>query len=116
MCCSCSHDMQRTLAMHKSPCQWPCCYIRSSLNTVTFAGLQGGGADGQSYTVVQAAFGPSMAALVSSTASAPLTLIKADPADGCTPFKSPTVFAGKAVIMQRGNCSFQAKASLSGHT
>lgn len=74
--------------------------------------MQGGGVDGQSYTVMQAGFGPSMAALVSSTASAPLPLIRADPADGCTPFNRPTAFVGKAVIMQRGNCSFQAKASL----
>jgi hypothetical protein len=76
--------------------------------------MQGGGADGQSYTVMQAGFGPSMAALVTSTASAPLPLIRADPADGCTPFNRPTLFTGKAVIMQRGNCSFQAKARLSG--
>lgn len=73
---------------------------------------QGGGADGQAYTVMQAGFGPNLAPLVAATASAPLSLIRADPADGCTPFNRPTVFAGKAVIMQRGNCSFQAKVSL----
>ncbi len=77
--------------------------------TIALFQTQGSGADGKAYTVMLAGFGSSLAGLVASTGLAPLTLAAVDPLDGCTPFNRPSLYRNKAVLLQRGNCSFESK-------
>ena len=74
--------------------------------------MQGSGADGDSYRVLEADFGPGLTGLA---ASAGLKLLAASPADGCLPFAHTTNYAGAAVLIQRDNCTFQAKVHRSLH-
>ena len=68
---------------------------------------QGSGANGNSYRVLEADFGPGLASLSTST---DLKLLVANPPDGCLPFAHTTNYAGAVVLVQRNNCTFQAKA------
>lgn len=71
--------------------------------------LQGSGANGDVYRVMQAGFGPALSGLAASTAAAPLKLLAASPADGCFPYSKPGAYLGAVVLLQRGNCSFESK-------
>ena len=69
--------------------------------------VQGSGANGNLYRVLEADFGPSLTALTSSSG---LKLLAANPPDGCLTFAHTTNYAGAAVLIQRDNCTFQTKA------
>ena len=71
------------------------------------ADTQGSGANGNSYRILEADFGPGLAAL---TVSKGLKLLAANPPDGCLPFAHTTNYVGAVVLVQRDNCTFQAKA------
>ncbi len=69
--------------------------------------MQGSGANGNSYRVLEADFGPSLTALSSASS---LKLLAANPPDGCLTFAHTTNYAGAVVLIQRDNCTFQTKA------
>jgi len=69
--------------------------------------VQGSGANGNSYRVFEADFGPSLTALSSASS---LKLLAANPPDGCLTFAHTTNYAGAVVLIQRDNCTFQTKA------
>lgn len=79
---------------------------------ITAPGLQGSRANGDVYRVMQASFGPALSGLAASTASTPLKLLAASPADGCFPYTKPAAYLGAVVLLQRGNCSFASKVPL----
>ncbi|BDA48510.1 probable serine protease/ABC transporter B family protein tagD [Coccomyxa sp. Obi] len=59
--------------------------------------------------VMQAAFGPTLSALVNSAQQLPL--LAANPMDACTALLWPESFRNAVVLAQRGNCTFATKVS-----
>ena len=57
--------------------------------------------------VMQAAFGPSLSALVHSAQQLPL--MAANPMDACTALLWPGLLKNAVVLAQRGNCTFATK-------
>lgn len=80
--------------------------------TIYFANISLGNGTVVALPVLQAGFGPSWVSLSASAASEgrPLALAQADPLDGCTPLNASAVVEGAVALMQRGTCSFAAKA------
>ena len=79
-------------------------------------GVQGSGASGNVYRVMQASFGPALTGLVTSSGARPAKLLAANPPDGCFPYAKAGAFAGAVMLVQRGNCTFEDKVlRLRGH-
>lgn len=55
--------------------------------------------------VMGADFGHSVGTLIGTK----LPLAVATPLDACTALANPSKFAGRVVLLQRGNCTFQTK-------
>ena len=61
------------------------------------------------HTIMLAYFGNTLDSAVSSGVSYPL--VAGVPADGCSSLSFPYSLPGKVVLLQRGNCTYQTKAS-----
>lgn len=52
-----------------------------------------------------ASFGPTLGSVIGMQ----LSIRVANPLDACSPLTQPSLYAGKLVLIQRGNCTFQTK-------